>query len=229
MGSGPLGESWWVSAPWAWRCNLRRRAPAFRAPSVSLRETPSPASPEKEDLRPSAPRLLLLLARGGAGERLIEAPAKRRVGLRGMRGIGGGGGHAPHQVVVVFVAIGFQIEVRGQHGQALVAHPLDVGLHEPVVGAPRDSIRANRGFLGASRDLVSVLIVQRELVDQRLLDFFVQQQVAIDWNRTPLVEKSLGQVAVNIDALAVEAVAGEIGNVVAAVDAADAPRGGVKR
>ena len=53
-------------------------------------------------------------------------------------------------------------------------------LHEAVVGAPRDPVGAHRRLLGARRDLVRVLVVQIEMVDQRLLDFLVQQQIAVD-------------------------------------------------
>ena len=58
----------------------------------------------------------------------------------------------------------------------------DILLHEAVIGPPGDFVGADRGFLGARRDLVRVLIVQFELVDQRLLDLLVQQEIAIDGN-----------------------------------------------
>jgi hypothetical protein len=48
---------------------------------------------------------------------------------------------------------------------------------------PLDAEDAHGGLLGAGRDLMGVQIVQAELIDQRLLDFFVQDEKAIGLNR----------------------------------------------
>ena len=129
----------------------------------------------------------------------------------------------------MLVAIGLEIEIVGQLGQPLVAHRLDVLLHEAVVSAPRDAVGAHRRLLGARRDLVRVLIVEIEMVDQRLLDLLVQQQIAVDRDVAAAIAERRRQMAVDVDAFAVEAVAGEIGNVVLAVDRTDAARERVER
>ena len=77
-----------------------------------------------------------------------------------------GSQHAPHEVVIVLVAIGLKVEVGGHLGQPLVADALDVFLHEAVVIAPTDAGRTHRRLLGAGGDLMGVQIVQVELVDQ---------------------------------------------------------------
>src|SRR5947207_2069247 len=87
--------------------------------------------------------------------------------------------HAPQQIVVVLVAIGLEIEIFryfGQTlvGQTLVADSFDMLLHEAVVVAPLDAGGAHSRLLGASRDLMRMKIVQPELIDQRLLDLFMQ-------------------------------------------------------
>ncbi len=74
---------------------------------------------------------------------------------------------------------GLSVEIVGNFGQPLVADALDVFLHETVVVAPFDPGGAHRGLLGARRDLMRVQIVQTELVDQRLFDFFVQDEKAV--------------------------------------------------
>src|SRR5947207_3646964 len=80
--------------------------------------------------------------------------------------------HALHQIVVVLVAIGFEVEVGRHFPQLLVADVLDVLLHEAVVVAPANAGRAHRRLLGARGDLVGVQIVQIELIDQCLLHLF---------------------------------------------------------
>ena len=140
-----------------------------------------------------------------------------------------GGGHAAQQIGVVLVAIGLEIEIGGQLGQPLVAHLFDVLLHETIVSAPRNSVGAHGRLLGARRDLMGVLVMEIEMVDQRLLDLLVQQQIAVDRDVAAAVAEGRRQMAIDIDALAVAAVAGEIGNVVRAVDRADAVSDGVQR
>src|SRR5580658_5167303 len=76
---------------------------------------------------------------------------------------------------------------------------------------------------------MGVLIMEVELIDQRLLDFFMQQEIAVDLNLAALVEEAARQMTVDIDPLAVGAVAREIGNVVRAVDSADAAGDRVER
>ncbi len=129
--------------------------------------------------------------------------------------------HALHQLVIVLVAVGLEVEVGGHLGEPLVADMLDVLLHEGVVVAPADAGGADGGLLGAGRDLVCVQIVQVELIDQGLLDLLVQDEVAVGVHLAPRILKGGGHVAVDVDRLAVPAVAGEIGNVVLAVESLD--------
>src|SRR5436190_22222824 len=111
--------------------------------------------------------------------------------------------HALHQVVVVLVAIGLQIEVGGHFPQPLVADVLDVLLHEAVVVAPADAGGAHRRLLGPRGDLVGMQIVQIELIDQRLLHLLVQDQIAVGVDLAAVVLHRLWHVAVDVNGLAV--------------------------
>src|SRR5207237_7753523 len=62
--------------------------------------------------------------------------------------------HALHQIVIVLVAVGFEIEIGGDFFQLLVADVFDVLLHEAVVVTPADAGGAASGLLGARGDLV---------------------------------------------------------------------------
>ena len=103
----------------------------------------------------------------------------------------------------------------------IVADLLDVFLHEPVVVAPFDSGRAHGGLLGARRDLMRMEVMQVELIDQGFLDFLVQDQEAIGVDVPSAVAQRRRHVAVDVDRLAVPAVAGEVGDVVLAIEILD--------
>jgi hypothetical protein len=47
--------------------------------------------------------------------------------------------HAEKQIVVLFVAVGFEIEILRHLGQTLVANQFDIFLHETIVVAPGDA------------------------------------------------------------------------------------------
>ena len=129
--------------------------------------------------------------------------------------------HALEQIEIVLVAIGLEIEIGGNLAQPLVADALDVLLHEAVVVAPANAGGAHRRLLGAGGDLVGVQVMQAELVDQRLLDLLVQDQKSIGVDLAAAKRHRARHVAVDIDGLAVVAVAGEIGDVVLAVEVLD--------
>ena len=102
-------------------------------------------------------------------------------------------------------------------------------LHEAIVIPPFDAGGTHGCLLGAGRDLMSVQIVQAELIDQRLLDFFVEDEKAIGLDGAATKFERPRHVPVDIDRLAVEAVAGQIGNVVLAVEFPDPPHDRVQR
>ncbi len=137
--------------------------------------------------------------------------------------------HALHQVVVVLVAIGLEVEIGRHLGQPLVADVLDVVLHEAVVGVPADAGRAHRRLLGARGDLMGVQVVQVELIDQRLLHLLVQDEVAVGVDVAAVIAERRRHVAVDVDDLAVVAVAGEIGDVVLAIEVLDPAHDGIER
>ena len=123
------------------------------------------------------PANILADSRGG-----IAQFARRGI-LSGTSPLVDAGEHAPQQIVIVLVAIGLGIEIVRHFGQPLVADALDVFLHETVIVAPGDAGGAHRRLLGAGRDLMGVQIMQAELVDQRLLDLFVQDEKAVGLDR----------------------------------------------
>src|SRR5580698_6875750 len=154
---------------------------------------------------------------------IVDMNAFRR--LSGVRAVQ----HAAQQIVVVLVAIGFEIEIFRYFGEPLVTDVFDVFLHERVVFAPRDPGRAYRRLLGARGDLMGMKVMQAELIDQRLLDLLMQDEKAIGVDLAAAEFEELRHVTIDIDRLAVEAVAGEVGNIVAAVEILDAPADRVER
>src|SRR5208283_1266544 len=126
--------------------------------------------------------------------------------------------HAPQQIIVVLIAIRLGVEIVGYLSQALIAYSLDVFLHEAVVVVPVDAGGAHRRLLRARRDLMGVEIMQPELNDQRLLHLLVQDEVAVGLDRAAAELEGSRHVAVDVDGLAVLAVAREVGNVVLAVE-----------
>src|SRR5690348_17326725 len=70
--------------------------------------------------------------------------------------------------------------------------------------------------------------MQAELVDQRLLDFLVHDQESVDFDGVPAIFEMGRQMAVDVDRLAIHAVAREVGDVVAAVELLHAAQDGVE-
>jgi len=81
----------------------------------------------------------------------------------------------------------------------------------------------------AGRNLMRMKIVQAELIDQRLLDFFMQDEKTVGLDAAAAIFEGARHVSVDIDGLAVQAVAGEIRNIVRSVEFLDAPRHRVQR
>ena len=125
--------------------------------------------------------------------------------------------HPLEKIVVVLVPVRFAIEVSGNFGQPFIADDFDVFLHEVVIVAPTDPGRAYRRLFGPRGDLMRMQIVQAELIDQRLFDFLVEDEKPVGFDDTPVEFERLRHVPIDIDYLAVEAVARQIGNVVLAV------------
>src|SRR5208282_946673 len=156
---------------------------------------------------------------------------KQVAGVKALRKLAGAstGQHATQQIVIVLVAIGLQVEILRHFGEALVTDAFDVSLHESIVVVPRDAGRAYGCLLGTRGNLMGVKIVQPELVDQRLLNLLMQDEVAIGVDRAPVEFEGLRHMTVDIDRLAVQAVAREIGNVVLAVELLYAPTNRIER
>ena len=103
-----------------------------------------------------------------------------------------------------------------------------VRLHEVIVGAPIDAACAHGGLLGPGGDLVRVQIMQVEPVDHRLLHLLMQNEEAVGFDDSLLVSEYLRHMAVDVDNRTVHAVAGEIGDVVVAIEFLDAAHDGVQ-
>jgi hypothetical protein len=76
---------------------------------------------------------------------------------------------------------------------------------------------------------MGVQVMQSELIDQRLLDFLVQDKKTIGVDRAPAELEVPRHMAVDVDGLAVEAVAREIGDVVLAIEFLHPPADCVER
>ena len=113
--------------------------------------------------------------------------------------------------------------------EPLIADLLDVLLHEAIVVAPADAGGADRRLLGPGGDLMSMQVMQVELIDQRLLDLLMQDEKAVGVDLAPAEFHRLGHVPIDIDRLSVLAVAGQIGDVVGAIELLDPAHDGVER
>ena len=85
----------------------------------------------------------------------------------------------------------------------------------------------HRGFFGTRRDLMSVQIMQPKLVDQGLFHLLMQDQEAIHLDDATPKGESFWQMTIDIDRLAVLAVACEIGDIVFAIELLDPAQDGV--
>ncbi len=128
----------------------------------------------------------------------------------------------------MLVAIRLQIKVFRHFLQAFITDVLDVLLHEAIVVAPKDSVGANGGFLGPSGDLVGMQVVQAELVDQGFFDLLMHDQIAVDLDLAALVRHHARQVPVDIDGLAIDAVAGQVRDVVGPVELLHSSQDGIQ-
>ena len=129
----------------------------------------------------------------------------------------------------MLVAVGLEVEVGGHLLEPLVADPLHVFLHEAVIVVPADARGPHRRLLGAGGDLVGMQIMQVELVDQRLLHLLMQDEKAVGVDLAAAIAPRRRHVPVDIDGLAVVAVAGEVGHVVPAIDLPGAAHHRVER
>jgi len=116
----------------------------------------------------------------------------------------------------VLVAIGLSVEVTGYLAKAFIADAFDKFLHEPVVVAPFEASSAHGYLFGTRRNLVGMQIVQPELIDQCLLDLLVQDKKTVGVNLAAFEFERCRHVAIDVDRLTVEAIAGKIRNVVLA-------------
>src|SRR5262249_18100763 len=76
--------------------------------------------------------------------------------------------------------------------------------------------------LRAERDLMGVQIMEPKLVEERLLDDLMGREKAVGEDAASVENEGFRHVPVDIDRAPVPAVASEIGDVVSAVDLADA-------
>ena len=117
----------------------------------------------------------------------------------------------------MFVAIGLRVEVTGYLAKAFIADAFDKFLHEPIVVAPFEASSAHSCLFGTRRNLVRMQIMQPKLIDQRLLDLFVQDKKTVGVDRAAFEFERCWHVAIDVDRLTVEAIAGKIRNVVLAI------------
>src|SRR5262249_32631471 len=107
--------------------------------------------------------------------------------------------HPAQQVEIVLIAIRLEVELGGHFAAPLVPDPFDVALHESVIVAPTDTGGANGGLLGARGDLMRVQVVKPELIDKRLFDFLVQDQVAVGVDCAASITHCLRHVPIDVD------------------------------
>src|SRR5439155_327549 len=83
--------------------------------------------------------------------------------------------------------------------------------------------------IDTDRYLVCVQVMQVELIDQRFFNLLMQNQIAVGVDVAAVVMHHLRHVPVDVDGLAVSAVAGEIGDIVLAVEILDAAHDRIER
>jgi hypothetical protein len=137
--------------------------------------------------------------------------------------------HALKQLSIVLVTIGLQIEIGRDLGETFVTNMLDVALHKIIVIVPIDSACAHGGLLDTSRNLMRMKVMKIEPIDHRFLDFVMQDEEAVRFDRSaPLFERRR-HMAVDVNDSTVDAVAGKVWNIVFAVELFEASDDRVKR
>ena len=117
----------------------------------------------------------------------------------------------------MLVTIGLSVEVTGYLAKAFIADAFDALLHETIVITPFEASSAHGCLFGTRRNLVGMQIMQPKLIDQRLLDLFVQDKKTVGVDRAAFEFERCRHVAIDVDRLTVEAIAGKIRNVVLAI------------
>src|SRR5215211_4719732 len=127
------------------------------------------------------------------------------------------------ELEILLVAVGRQIEVGGNPRERLALDLLLVRLGEPLIRGPRNARGFHRGLLAADRDLMRMQIVRAELVQERLLDDLMGEEEGRDIDALGPGAERTRKVAVDVDSTCIHAVAGNVRDIVAVVDFADAP------
>jgi hypothetical protein len=118
--------------------------------------------------------------------------------------------HPAQELVIAFILVGLEVEIAGDLTHALIADPFHMRPHEPVVCLPGHSRGTHGRLLGSRRDLVRMEIAQAEVIHQCLFHRLMQYEKAIDLDLAPPKPEQLRHVPIDVDRLAILAVAGEI-------------------
>src|SRR5437868_4979388 len=94
--------------------------------------------------------------------------------------------------------------------------------HEPLICPPGHSGRLYRIPLRAHCYLMRVKIMQPQLVEQRLLNDLMREEERLDAHRAHQPAKAARQMPIDKDRMSVYAVAGNVRDIIIAVDYADA-------
>src|ERR1700730_9245272 len=114
-----------------------------------------------------------------------------------------------------FVAANVLADFAGGMTQLAAAKALG---HPALVNRDEHAAQQIVRLLGACGDLMGVKVMQPELIDQRLFHLLVKNEKAVGADRARLEFERSRHMPVDVDGLAVLAVAGEIGNVVPAIE-----------
>src|SRR6267142_6237198 len=95
--------------------------------------------------------------------------------------------------------------------------------HEALIRPPRNASGLNGVPFGAERDLVRMQVMKPQLIKQGFLDDFVREQKRLDGNCFHRPAKRAREMSVDEDRMAVDTVAGNIGDIVRTIDDSYAP------
>src|SRR4051794_23352296 len=101
--------------------------------------------------------------------------------------------------------------------------------HKSLVRPPRNPCCLHRITFSPKRNLMSMQIVEAQFVQKSLLDDFVGQKEEVYPNGFHQPTKTARQMSIDEYCVAINAIAGDVGNVVLAIDDPNSPTNGSNR
>ena len=125
--------------------------------------------------------------------------------------------------VVLFIAVRCEVQRPGDTDQLFFFYLLFVLFHERLIGPPRDTSRLDRVTLRPNRNLMGMKIVEPQFVKERLFDNLVREQKRFDPDRFQQPANGSRKMTVDKNGFAIDAVSGNVGDIIIVADRADPP------